>query len=113
MLLSITGCGVGGTVVSVVSVVSVAHLSGFHFGTKGPSEYSHMRRVGSSSVSMLFGVVKLDAVYKTPDGAVLATNVVSEVVVGNAYCILALVGALNLLCCAKDTDTSGHYLEAP
>ena len=56
---------------------------------------------------MLFGVVKLDAVYKTPDGAVLAVNVVSEVVIGNLYCIVALVGALDMLCCPTDIKAGG------
>ena len=62
---------------------------------------------------MLFGVVKLDAVYKTPHGAVLAANVASEVIVGNAYCIVALVGALNMLCCPKDALGANAYSEAP
>ena len=32
---------------------------------------------------MLFGIVKLDSVYITPSGAVLASNIVSEVIIGN------------------------------
>lgn len=46
---------------------------------------------------MLFGVVKWDAVYITPVGPVLWSNIVSEVIVGMAFTIAALVGALMLL----------------
>ena len=46
---------------------------------------------------MLFGVVKWSAVYVTPAGAVLWSNVISEVVFGNAFTVTALVGALILL----------------
>jgi len=46
---------------------------------------------------MLLGLVKWSAVYVTPDGAVLVSNLVSEVVLGNAFALAALVGALMLL----------------
>lgn len=46
---------------------------------------------------MLFGVVKLSTVYITPSGAILASNIVSEVLIGNSYTISALVGSVLLL----------------
>ena len=33
---------------------------------------------------MLFGVVKIEAIYHEPEGAVLTSNIVSEVAIGNA-----------------------------
>jgi hypothetical protein len=42
---------------------------------------------------------------------VLATNVVSEVVIGNSYVITALVGSLMLLCCPKDVDEQSKLKE--
>ena len=56
---------------------------------------------------MLFGVVKWSAVYVTPTGAVLWSNVVSEVAFGNAFTVTALVGALMLLLCPQDVDPLG------
>ena len=53
---------------------------------------------------MLFGVVKWSAVYVTPVGAALWSNIVSEVVLGMAYTVAALVGALMLLTCPQDVD---------
>ena len=55
---------------------------------------------------MLFGVVKWSAVYVTPTGVVLWSNVVSEVAFGNAFTVTALVGALMLLLCPQDVDPS-------
>ncbi len=46
---------------------------------------------------MLFGIVKWSAVYITPVGAVLWSNIVSEVVFGNGFTVTALIGALILL----------------
>ena len=46
---------------------------------------------------MLFGVVRLSAVYTAPTGAVLGTNIVSDVLFGNLFTIAALVGSLMLL----------------
>ena len=51
---------------------------------------------------MLFGVVKWSAVYVTPMGVVLASNIVSEVVIGMAFTVTALVGSLMLLICPQD-----------
>ena len=51
---------------------------------------------------MLFGVVKWSAVYVTPTGAVLWSNIVSEVAFGNAFTVTALVGALILLLYPQD-----------
>jgi hypothetical protein len=48
---------------------------------------------------MLFGVIRWSDVYKTPQGAVLWSNVVSEVVIGNAFVLAAAVGALAMLAC--------------
>ena len=53
---------------------------------------------------MLFGVVKWSAVYVTPVGAALWSNIVSEVVFGMAFTVTALVGALMLLLCPQDVD---------
>ena len=53
---------------------------------------------------MLFGVVKWSAVYVTPSGAVLWSNVVSEVAFGNAFAVTALVGAMILLLYPQDVD---------
>jgi|TARA_B110000091_G_scaffold182703_1_gene200898 hypothetical protein len=54
---------------------------------------------------MLFGVLKLDEVYVTPTGAVLISNIVSEVLIGNAYVVAALTGSLLLLFYPEDADT--------
>jgi len=54
---------------------------------------------------MLFGIIKFDSVYITPTGAVLITNVISEVIFGNLYTILALIGSVMLSkweCCRKE-----------
>ena len=59
---------------------------------------------------MLFGIVKLDEVYKTPSGAVLSSNIVTEVVIGNLYAATALIGAAQLRLCPKDTE-AGVFLE--
>ena len=53
---------------------------------------------------MLFGVVKWNAVYVTPSGAVLWSNVVSEVAFGNAFAVTALVGAMILLLYPQNVD---------
>ena len=42
---------------------------------------------------MLFGIVKWSAIYITPVGAVLAANIVSEVIFGMAFAVTALVAA--------------------
>ena len=46
---------------------------------------------------MLFGVVKISKIYTTPDGAVLASNIVSEVIIGNLYVLCAVVGSVKCL----------------
>ena len=46
---------------------------------------------------MLFGIVKWSAVYITPVGAVLWSNIISEVIFGMAFTVTALIGALMLL----------------
>lgn len=46
---------------------------------------------------MLFGVVKWSAIYVTPHGAVLWSNVISEVVFGITFASAALVAALMIL----------------
>jgi hypothetical protein len=53
---------------------------------------------------MLFGVVTWNAVYVTPVGATLWSNIISEVVFGIAFTVAALVGALMLLICHQDVD---------
>ena len=46
---------------------------------------------------MLFGVVKWNAVYITPVGIVLLSNIVSELVFGAPFTVTALIGSLMLL----------------
>ena len=46
---------------------------------------------------MLFGVVKWDEIYVTPQGPTLWSNVVSEVIFGMAFAVTALLGSLMLL----------------
>jgi len=46
---------------------------------------------------MLFGVVKWSAVYVTPEGPVLWSNIVSEVIFGMAFTVVALVSSGMLL----------------
>jgi len=53
---------------------------------------------------MLFGVVKWNAVYVTPVGATLWSNIISEVVFGVAFNGAALVGSLMLLFFYQDVD---------
>lgn len=53
---------------------------------------------------MLFGIVKTSSIYHTPSGVVLATNLVTEVFLGNLYTILALLGSCNLVCYPKDKE---------
>jgi hypothetical protein len=55
---------------------------------------------------MLLGIVKIDAVYHTPVGAVLYTNLLSEVIFGNSYCLLAMAAACILRFYPKDIDDS-------
>ena len=58
---------------------------------------------------MLFGVIKWSDVYTTPEGAVLWSNVVSEVIVGNAFVMSALLGALGSLVCQPEHDSDGAH----
>ncbi|CAE7561208.1 unnamed protein product [Symbiodinium sp. CCMP2592] len=51
---------------------------------------------------MLFGVVKLSAVYRTPEGAVLWTNVVSDVIFGNLFVWCALAASIMILARPED-----------
>ena len=53
---------------------------------------------------MLFGVVKWNAVYVTPVGATLWSNIISEVVFGNAFTVVALIGAFMLLRRDREAD---------
>ena len=46
---------------------------------------------------MLFGLVTWSAVYVTPTGPTLWSNVMSEIVFGMTFCVAALVGSLMLL----------------
>jgi hypothetical protein len=46
---------------------------------------------------MLFGLLKWDEVYVTPVGVTLWWNIVSEVFLGMAFAVTALIGALILL----------------
>ena len=61
---------------------------------------------------MLFGLVKLSAIYITPEGPVLLSNIVSELVFGVAFNVTALIGSLMLLIWPQDVDDihSGNYL---
>tara|TARA_B100000029_G_scaffold82394_2_gene73339 strand:- start:1087 stop:1584 length:498 start_codon:yes stop_codon:yes gene_type:complete len=51
---------------------------------------------------MLFGIVKWSAVYVTPAGPTLWSNIVSEVIFGLAFTVTALVGSVMLLTCHHD-----------
>lgn len=53
---------------------------------------------------MLFGVVKWSAIYVTPVGAVLWSNIVSEVIIGVAFATTAFAGALMLLSSRADSS---------
>ena len=53
---------------------------------------------------MLFGILKWSEVYVTPDGPVLLSNVVSEVIIGMTYTITALVAATMLLRSNSSSD---------
>ena len=53
---------------------------------------------------MLFGVVTWSAVYVRPVGPTLWSNIISEVVFGIAFTVVALVGSLMLLICHQDVD---------
>ena len=61
---------------------------------------------------MLFGVVKLSEIYVTPDGAVLASNIVSEVIIGNLFVLCALVGSVKCLFLQGNNSEHAH-LETP
>jgi len=54
---------------------------------------------------MLFAMVKWSAVYVTPKGAVFLSNIVSEVFVGAAFTITALIGSFMLLFFPRDKET--------
>ena len=60
-------------------------------------------------ILMLTGLVVIDAIYHTPDGATLYANVVSEIIVAFPYPLLAFVGSVMLLYFPK--DVSGEDLE--
>ena len=55
---------------------------------------------------MLFGVVTWSAVYITPVGPTLWSNVISEVVFGMTFSVTALVGSLRLLIGPEDVDAT-------
>ncbi len=56
---------------------------------------------------MLFGVVTWSAVYVTPTGPTLWSNILSEVVFGITFSVAALVGSLILLVGPQDMDATG------
>ena len=56
---------------------------------------------------MLFGVVTWSAVYVTPTGPTLWSNILSEVVFGFTFSVAALVGSLILLVGPQDVDATG------
>ncbi|CAE7246359.1 unnamed protein product [Symbiodinium natans] len=60
---------------------------------------------------MLFGAVKLSAVYKTPQGAVLWTNVVSDAIFGNLFVWCALAASIMILACPEDLSVEEPCLE--
>ena len=53
-------------------------------------------------VFMLFGVVKIDAIYHTPSGATLYANIFSEIVVAVPHTTLALAGSVMLIFFPED-----------
>ena len=46
---------------------------------------------------MLFGVIKWGDIYETPEGAILWSNLVSEVFFANSFTVTAFVGAMMLV----------------
>ena len=59
---------------------------------------------------MLFGIVKFDDIYVTPHGAVLISNVISEIVIAFPYCLLAAIAAPMLYYWPKDLDYQVPYV---
>jgi len=58
-------------------------------------------------VLMLLSVVHLPEIYETPSGAVLCSNIISEILIAVPYTVLALVGSLILVICPEDvTDNT-------
>ena len=55
---------------------------------------------------MLFGAVSIPSIYVQPHGAVLYANIVSEVVVGYTFTILACIGSIMLYIEAGDEGSS-------
>jgi len=53
---------------------------------------------------MLLGIVELSNIYVEPTGAVLYSNILSEILIGNAYTITALIGSVMLVLCPEDGD---------
>lgn len=61
---------------------------------------------------MLMGVVEIPAIYITPVGAVLASNIVSEIIIGNLYVLCAVVGSVKCLF-FQGNDGEHTLLETP
>ena len=57
-------------------------------------------------ILMLFGVVKWDEIYVTPQGPTLWSNVISEVIFGMAFIVTALIGSLMLLISPWDVSSA-------
>ena len=55
-------------------------------------------------ILMLFGVVKWDEIYVTPEGPTRFGQIVSEVIFGMAFTVTALIGSLMLLTYPRDID---------
>ncbi|MCG8452120.1 MAG: hypothetical protein MI717_02925 [Spirochaetales bacterium] len=48
-------------------------------------------------ILMLFGILKWETIYITPNGAVLISNIISEIVFGFCFNLMALVGTVLLI----------------
>lgn len=55
---------------------------------------------------MLFGIVTWSAVYVTPVGPTLLSNIISAVVFGITFSVAGLVGSLILLVSPQDEDAT-------
>jgi hypothetical protein len=53
-------------------------------------------------ILMLFGIVKIEAIYITPTGPVLIANIFSEIIIAVPYVLFALIGSVKILWYSND-----------
>ena len=56
-------------------------------------------------IMMLFGIVKWSSVYVTPEGPVLISNIISEILFGFTFNLLALIGTLIIYIRSRQSST--------